>query len=67
MYIDPTLVSWLIIGGASFCAFMIGKLITEKKLEDQIEDTIDFLIENNFVKARKNLSGEWELETLDEN
>lgn len=66
MYIDPVLINWLIIGGASFCAFMIGKLLGEQKLENQIEDTIVYLIENNFVHAERNLDGEWEIKQLDE-
>lgn len=67
MYIDPITIQWLIIGGAAFCAFMIGKLLGEKKLEDQIEDTIEYLIQEGFIKARRNGLGQWEIEKFDEN
>ena len=65
MFIDPTLVTWLLFGCACLCAFMIGKTYSHSSKEDVIETTILWMIDNNFVKAHKNTDGEWELEDLD--
>lgn len=67
MYIDPTIISWLLIGAASLAAFMIGKSWNDQSKEEIIENTIEFLIENNMVKAVKSADGEWEILELDEN
>ena len=65
MFIDPIIISWLFIAGASLCAFMIGKNFANASKEEIIEDTIIYLIENNFVKA-KQVNGEWEILDLDD-
>lgn len=64
MFIDPIIISWALIAGASICAFMVGLLWGERKTEETINNTILYLIENNFVKARK-INGEWEILNLD--
>jgi len=66
MYLDPTLISWLLLGAASVCAFMVGKNWGFEEKEEIIESTILYLIENNFVRAKK-VNGEWELQDLDGN
>lgn len=66
MFIDPTVVSWLLIAGASACAFMVGKTYNAMSKDEVIETTILWMIENNFVKAKK-VNGEWELLDLDGN
>ena len=66
MFIDPTIISWLLITGASFCAFMIGRSWDNMNRETIIESTIQYLIDNNFIKAKK-IDGEWEILELDEN
>ena len=65
MFIDPTPITWLLLAAASACAFMIGKTYSHSSKEDVIETTILWMIDNNFVKAHKNVDGEWELEDLD--
>ena len=65
MFISPIIIQWLIIGGASVCAFMIGNLWNAKKREEAIEDTITYLIENNYVRSRLT-DGEHELIPLNE-
>jgi len=65
MIIDPVILNWLLIGGASLCAFMIRKNFRLFTTEDVIENTIIYLIENNYVKAKK-INGEWEILELDE-
>lgn len=65
MYLDPQTIQWLLIGGASFCAYMIGRSSTPK-VDDIIESTIVYLIHNNYVKAKRDENGEWDLIQLDE-
>ena len=65
MFIDPTIISWLLIAGASLCAFMIGRSWDNMNRETIVESTIQYLIDNNFIKAKK-INGEWENLELDE-
>lgn len=65
MFIDPIIIQWALIGGASFAAFMIGLGWSKNSKEAAINDTIIYLIENNFVKSRL-VDGEHELIPLDE-
>ena len=51
MYIDPIIMQWAIIGGASFCAYMIGKLWADRSKDQLIEDTISYLVENKFLRS----------------
>jgi|TARA_B110000908_G_scaffold165206_1_gene214289 hypothetical protein len=62
LVLDP----WLFIAGASVCACMIGYHYGTNKKEDVINDTIMYLIEHKFVRAKK-IDGEWEIIPLDEN
>lgn len=65
MYLDPTIVSWLLIGGASFTAFMIGRSWTRYNQDLIIENTIKYMIDNGFVKW-KMVDGELEIIPLDQ-
>jgi len=65
MFIDPTLLNWIFILATSLCAFMIGRSWDKMNREDIIETTIQYLIDNNFIKAKK-INGEWEILELDE-
>jgi len=66
MFIDPIIISWLLLAAASFAAFMIGMSYSNAKKEDVIENTILWLIDNNMINAKK-VNGEWEILELDEN
>ena len=65
MYIDPNIAMWVILIAASGCAFMAGKSYGNRERETIIEDTITYLVENNFVRSRL-IDGEHELIQLDE-
>lgn len=65
MFIDPIIIQWLLLGAASACAFMIGIVWSDNRKEEIIENTIIYLLENNFVKGKK-VDGEIELLRLDE-
>lgn len=61
MFIEPITISWILLASASFCAFMIGKLSGNNDRETAIEDTLQYLINEGFVKARTTPDGEIEL------
>lgn len=65
MYLDPTIVSWLLIGCASVCAFMVGRN-SVRTTEQVIEYTILYLIHNGYLRARQSDEGEWDIIPLDE-
>lgn len=56
---------WAVILGASFCAFMIGKSVGAYQENKTIENTINYLIDNGFLRWRKT-DGEIELIKLNE-
>ena len=64
--LDPVIIQWLLLGAAAFCAGMMGYNCGKQKDEVIINDTIVYLIENEFVRARKT-NGEWEIIPLNEN
>lgn len=65
MYIDPIILNWALILGASFCAFMVGRLLYQQTEDEVIEKTVLYLIQNNFIRAQKTPDGEWEILDLD--
>lgn len=62
---DPIIIQWLCLAGISICAFMVGYSYSKNKDEIIINDTITYLIQNNYVRAKK-VNGEWEILELDE-
>lgn len=65
MFIDPIIISWLLMAAASFAAFMIGLSYSNSKKEEIIENTLLWLIDNNMINAKK-VGDEWEILELDE-
>lgn len=65
MFIDPVTIQWILLAAASGCAFMIGIIWSDNRKDEIIENTIIYLLENNFVKGKK-VDGEIELLRLDE-
>ena len=65
MFIDPIIISWLLMAAASFTAFMVGLSYSNSKKEEVIENTLLWLIDNNMINAKK-VYGEWEILELDE-
>lgn len=63
--IDPIIGSWVVILAASFCAFMIGRSSNRISRENVVESVLEYLINNNFIRAKK-VDGEWEILDLDE-
>lgn len=66
MIISSTVIMWVLFGAASFSALMIGINVGAGRREAAIQDTIDFLIENNYLKSRPLQDGDIELIKYDE-
>lgn len=66
MYIDPIILNWIMIGGASVCAAMIGYHFGRKSDEVVIANTITYLAQEGFVRSYHNDEGELELIKLNE-
>ena len=64
MYLDPTFISYALVGLMVLCGFMMGYRWRPTK-EQVIEETIVYLIENNFLKAKK-VDGEFEILKLNQ-
>lgn len=63
MFID---ISWILLAAASFCAFMIGRLWSNRlPPEFIIENTIEYLIANDYIRAERDEDGEWEISKID--
>lgn len=65
--LSPTLISWLLISGASVCAFMIGFLFAHSTRDQIIEATIMYLIDDGYLQARTDQDGDIELIPIDKN
>lgn len=66
MYISPEIINWLLIGGASVCAFMIGREFSFKSWDRAAEATIEYLYENGYVKGKRLPDGDLEIFKINE-
>lgn len=65
LHIDPIIMTWLTLGAACICSFMIGRN-SQPATEIVIESTIQHLIDSGYVKARQTADGDWDLIKLDD-
>tara|TARA_R100001377_G_C3133663_1_gene90197 strand:- start:160 stop:363 length:204 start_codon:yes stop_codon:yes gene_type:complete len=61
MYLDPEVMSWLLIGGASICAFMVGKEWGARQTDSTIETCIEYLCAEGYINHTTNDDGEIEI------
>ena len=47
-----TLIEWLLLGGVAISAFMVGKSYDRRRQEEIIEDTIDTLIAQRYIRYK---------------
>jgi len=67
MILIPTVyMLWILMFGASLCAYMIGRHMSLRDTDLVIENTIKFLVDNELVKWKYDENGEIELLPLDE-
>lgn len=67
MLLIPTVyMLWILMFGASLCAYMIGRHMSLRDTDLVIENTIKFLVDNELVKWKYDENGEIELLPLDE-
>lgn len=64
MYIDPTYVQWALIISASICAFMAGREWGGRQTNNTIEDTINYLCNEGYIRHNINSDGEIEIHKL---
>tara|TARA_B100001063_G_C16751040_1_gene550309 strand:+ start:1920 stop:2129 length:210 start_codon:yes stop_codon:yes gene_type:complete len=65
IYLSLQTAQWILLAGASGCAFMIGRYYGQGDKNDTIQHTIDYLVDGGYVRYQKR-DGEIELIPLDE-
>lgn len=67
---DPFVLTALVSGGIFIVSYLLGKSAgegnREQTIEDTIENTITHLINERYVKAKRDREGAWELLKFDE-
>jgi hypothetical protein len=63
---DPWVLTALIGGGIFIVSYLLGKSAGEGDREQTIENTIIYLINERYVKAKRDREGAWELLKFDE-
>lgn len=63
---DPWVLTALIGGGIFIVSYLLGKSAGEGDREQTIENTILYLINERYVKAKRDREGAWELLKFDE-
>ena len=53
--------------GSLICGIGVGINWSKRMVEVVIDETIEYLIKNNYVHGRKDKHGDWEILTIDEN
>lgn len=59
--IDPFILSMIAMGITFYCAYQLGKGDRRRDIEDVIENTILYMVHNDFVKWTRDKDGEIEL------
>jgi len=65
-FTDPLFLTVLVAGGIFAVSYTLGKVAGEGARDQTIENTILYLINERYVKAKRDRSGEWELIKFDE-
>ena len=65
-FTDPLFRTVFVGGGIFLVSYMLGKSAGEGDRDLTIENTILYLINERYVKAKRDRSGEWELIKIDE-
>lgn len=63
---DPWVLTALVGGGIFVVSYLLGKSAGEGDREQTIENTIIYLINERYVKAKRDREGAWELLKFDE-
>jgi hypothetical protein len=65
-FTDPLFLTVLVAGGIFVVSYALGKAAGEGARDETIEKTILYLINERYVKAKRDNHGEWELLRFDE-
>ena len=66
IFTDPLFLTVLIGGGIFAISYALGKSAGEGERDQTIETTILYLINERYVKAKRDQTGEWELIPFDQ-
>lgn len=61
MFLDPQIISWILIAFASGAAYMIGYHTGTRKTEMVISSTITYLVNDGYIKSYVDQNGDLEL------
>ncbi len=66
MFIDPLLAKWAVFIGFGISVFMAGFNWAGIRRQNASIETIEWLIQNGFLKAEQAEDGEWDLYPIDD-
>ena len=64
--INPYIATTIIGGGIFIVSFLLGRWSIPDKTDEIVENTINYLIKDGYLKSQKNIKGEIELLKLEE-
>lgn len=64
-FTDPLFLTVFVGGGIFLVSYMLGKSAGEGDRDQTIQTTIMYLINERYVKAKRDKNGEWELLPFD--
>lgn len=64
--VNPYIATGIIGGGIFIVSFLLGRWSIPDRTNEIVENTIDYLIKDGYLKSQKNIKGEIELLKLEE-
>lgn len=64
--VNPYIATAIIGGGIFIVSFLLGRWSIPDKTDEIVENTINYLIKDGYLKSQKNIKGEIELLKLEE-
>ena len=64
--VNPYIATAIIGGGIFAVSFLLGRLSIPDRTDEIVENTINYLIKDGYLKSQKNIKGEIELLKLEE-
>ena len=64
--VNPYIATAIIGGGIFAVSFLLGRSSSPDKTDEIVENTINYLIKDGYLKSQKNIKGEIELLKLEE-
>lgn len=64
--VNPYIATIIIGGGIFIVSFLLGRWSIPDRTNEIVENTIDYLIKDGYLKSQKNIKGEIELLKIEE-